>query len=246
MTHRPNRRTAVAIALALLAAASAHADPAPDAVARELIAITQSMMDALASGKSEVWQQALADDAVIIDEFGRAQGKAETVQGITGLPAGLSGHIKLVDPKVRVYGDTAVMTVDNDEYETVFGQQLHVVYRMTNTFVRRDGAWRLVSMHDVTVPTTPPTLHIAGLKLDDYPGVYRYGPKSAFTVALNGSTLSFTTHAGRTPTVLMPVARDVFMDDGDEKNLLVFQRDAAGHIESLIERRKFNDLLLKR
>ena len=41
-------------------------------------------------------------------------------------------------------------------------------------------------------------------------------------------------------------ARDVFMDDGDEKNLLIFRRDTAGAIDSLIERRKFNDLVLKR
>ena len=45
---------------------------------------------------------------------------------------------------------------------------------------------------------------------------------------------------------MMVVAHDVFMDDGDEKNLLIFRRDASGAIVSLIERRKFNDLLMQR
>jgi hypothetical protein len=128
----------------------------------------------------------------------------------------------------------------------VFGQQFHVLYRFTNTFVRRDGAWKVMAMEDVTVPTTPPRLVVANLRLDDYPGVYRYGPERAYTIASDGRALSFTTRAGRPPTAMMPVARDVFMDDGDEKNLLIFHRDSSGAIDSLIERRKFNDLVLRR
>lgn len=226
--------------------AAVHAERAPEATTRELVAATQAMMDALASGKSEVWEQGLADDAVIVDEFGRTQGKAEMVKSVTGLPANMSGHIKLLDPKAQVYGDAAVLTVDADEYQTVYGQKLHILYRMTNTFVRRDGKWRLAAMHNVTVPTTPPALAVAGLALGDYPGVYRYAPDRAFTVASDGKGLSFTTRPGRPATRLMAVARDVFMDDGDEKNLFVFRRDAAGRIVELIERRKFNDLVLKR
>jgi ketosteroid isomerase-like protein len=213
---------------------------------RELIATTQAMMDALASGKADIWNRALADDASVIDEFGRVTGKVELVKGITGLPAGFSGQIKLLDPKVRVYGDTAVLTADADEHETVFGLRLHILYRMTNTFVRRDGQWRIVAMHHVTVPTTPPALAVPGLVLDDYPGVYRYAPERAFTVTRDGDALSFTTRPRRPSIRLLPVARDVFMDDGDEKNLFVFRRDAGGRVTELIERRKFNDLVLKR
>ena len=235
-------------ALVLLAAplASAHAERAPDATTRELVATTQDMMDALASGKSEVWEQALADDAVIIDEFGRTQGKADMVKSVTGLPANMSGHIKLLDPKAQVYGDAAVLTVDADECQTVYGQKLHILYRMTNTFVRRDGKWRLAAMHNVTVPTTPPELEVAGLPMGDYPGVYRYAPDRAFTVASDGKGLSYTSRPGWPATRLMALARDVFMDDGGEKNLFVFRRDAAGRVVELIERRKFNDLVLKR
>lgn len=232
--------------LSLAPVAPALAKEAPDAVAKELLAATQAMADALASGKSEVWERSLADDAVIVDEFGRMQDKGEAVKSVTGLPAGFSGRIGLLDPKVRVNGDTAVMTVDEDEYETVFGQALHVLYRVTNTFVHRDGRWQLLAMVAVTVPTTPPRLDVAGLALDDYAGVYRYGPERAFSVAKDGDSLWFTTRPGRPATKLLPVARDVFMDDGDEKNVFVFRRDAAGHVVNLIERRKFNDLVMKR
>lgn len=234
------------VALLLATPFGARAGQASAADLKELTAITQSLMDALASGKKDVWDAALAEDAIVVDEFGRTQQRKEAVDGIAGLPPGFSGEIKLLNPKARAYGDAAVFTADADEYETVFGQKLHILYRMTNTFVRRDGHWKLAAMHTVTVPTTPPALGVDGLKLDDYPGVYRYAPERAFTVSSDGKTLSFVTRPGRPPTRLLPLARDVFMDDGDEKNLFLFRRDKTGRIVELIERRKFNDLSLKR
>ncbi len=36
------------------------------------------------------------------------------------------------------------------------------------------------------------------------------------------------------------------MSGDDERNLLIFRRDPSGQIVELIERRKFNDLHLKR
>jgi hypothetical protein len=241
------RQNAVAFAMiSMCAVMSARAERAPDATARELIATSQALMDAFTQNKPDTWKSALADDASIIDEFGNVQNKTKAVEAIKGLPAGFSGHIKLLNPSVRSWGDTAVVVYDADEYETVFGQQLHVLYRFTSTFVRRDHAWKLVAMEDVTVPTTPPTLVVADLHLADYPGVYRYGPNRAYTIVSDGKALSYTTKPGRPPITMMPIAHDVFMDDGDEKNLLIFRRDATGAIQSLIERRKFNDLVLQR
>lgn len=245
--HLTDLRSVLAITLICSCFASpTHAEPADGATARELLATTQALMDAIADNKPEVWKNALADDASIIDEFGTVQDKTEAVDGIKGFPAGFSGHIKLLNPSARIWGDTAVLVCDADEYEAVFGQQLHVLYRFTNTFVRRDHAWKLVAMEDVTVPTTPPTLAVADLRIADYPGVYRYGPSRAYMIVSDGKALSYTTKPGRPPTTMMPIAHDVFMDDGGEKNLLIFRRDASGAIQSLIERRKFNDLTLTR
>ena len=50
----------------------------------------------------------------------------------------------------------------------------------------------------------------------------------------------------RPRTSLDPIAKDVFMAGGDEKDLLIFRRDASGQVTELIERRKFNDLHMLR
>jgi hypothetical protein len=235
---------AAANAGAMLPAAAAAESEAD--VQKTLMALTQELMDALIPGKADVWQRILADDAVVIDEFGRIQNKREAVESVHPFPPGLSGSIEIRDPKVRVHGDTAVLQGELYEKESVFGQQLVVRYIFANTFVRDGAGWKLLAATDVTLPTEPPKLSVAGLSLGDYPGTYGYGPKRAFSVALENGALFYTTKPGGPHTALDVVAKDVFMSGGDERNLVIFRRDASGHVDELIERRKFNDLHMKR
>ncbi|HJU06929.1 MAG TPA: nuclear transport factor 2 family protein [Rhodanobacteraceae bacterium] len=230
----------------MLPAHRADADPAPPQLRDEIVSLSQQLMDAIGEGRKDVWQRIAADDAVIVDEFGRRQGKKDIVDSLRPFPPGFSGSIEIRDPRVNVYGDTAVIECEEYERETVFGQKLVVRYIAINTFVRRNGEWKLVAMEDVTLPTPPPKLLVSGLQLSDYAGVYRYGPDRAWTFSVQGDRLSYTTKPGRPAIIAEPVAKDVFMEDNDERNLLVFRRDASGRVVALIERRKFNDLKLDR
>lgn len=222
------------------------ADEAPPALAREIAGMTQELMDALVPGKAEVWQRLLADDVLVTDEFGRRQTKKEAVDSVHAFPAGISGSIEIRDPHVRVYGDTAVIDCEQYETETFFGQKFVVRYLATATFVRRAGKWQIVAMQDLTLPTPPPALNVRDLRLTDYPGTYRYTPERAFTIELAEGKLMLRTRSGAAPHALDPIAKDVFMGGDDERNLLIFRRDATGKITGLIERRKFNDLQMTR
>jgi hypothetical protein len=238
-------RLRCAIVSLLVAAASAHSAPAQQTRA-DLVKLTQALMDAIPLGKADVWQRVLADDAVLIDEFGRREDKKEAVAGIHAFPSGFSGSIEIRDAQLRMAGDAAVLNGEMYERERVFGQNLVVRYMFSNTFVRRHDTWQLLAATDVTLPTPPPALSVRDLRLGDYPGAYRYGPGRAFDVGSENGHLFYTTKAGGQRTALEAVAKDVFMDDGDEKNLLIFRRDAQGRVDELIERRKFNDLHMSR
>ena len=237
------RIAAACVASATWTAASAQTDAD---VQTKLVALTQELMDALIPGKADVWQRVLADDVVIIDEFGRIQNKTEAVKSIHAFPEGITGSIEIRDPAVHVHGDAAVLNGELFEQETVFGQKLIVRYIFCNTFAKRDGEWQLVAASDVTLPTEPPALKVDGLVPGDYAGTYTYGPGRAFSVALEDGKLFYTTKPGGPHTALDAIAPDVFMSGGDERNLLIFRRGTSGNIVELIERRKFNDLHLKR
>lgn len=221
-------------------------DAPPPALRGELLRITQRLVDAIPLGDRKPWTELVADDAVIIDEFGRVAHKADTVASLHPFPAGFSGSIELRDAQVHSYGDTALMQVEEYERETVFGQHLVVRYQSLLTFVRQSGAWKLAGYEDVTIPTAPPELRVDGLVPGDYVGTYSYGPGRAWTVSEHGGVLDYTSHAGGKANVMHPIARDVFMGSDDERNLLIFRRDRQGRVEALIERRKFNDLRLSR
>ena len=238
-------RLGMAALVALLAAPAAAKDASP-AVRDAALRLSQQLFDALASGDAALWTRVMADDGVIIDEFGRRQEKADFLKAIQPLPAGFSGSIQIRDPHVREYGTAVVVDCENDEQETVHGQRLAVRYLSTITFVREGDDLKLVTLQSVTVPTQPPLLAVADLRLEDYPGVYRWGPDRAHTISRIGTRLVFTTRTGGPLTLLDPIARDVFMDGGDERNLYIFRRGPDGRITELLERRKFNDLRMTR
>lgn len=223
------------------AAEAPAADPAP-----RIIALAQDLMDSIVSGDGRVWERILHPDATVVDEFGRRQSKAEAVQALKPLPAGFSASIGVRHPRVHVQGATAMIEFEAYEQEKVFDQQLVVRYHFMATFLREGLDWKLFAMQNLTLPDDPPALAVRDLRLDDYPGTYRYGPDRAFTIRRKGSRLLFATRAGGPEWPLNPVAADVFFDMGEEKNLLIFQRDASGKVCRLIQRRKFNDLAMTR
>jgi hypothetical protein len=243
------RMTALAAAIICAGsfpAASSRAAEAQPALRRQLVAITQAWVDAIPLGDKSVWQKTLTDDAILIDEFGRIQHKKDAVDSLQKFPAGFSGSIELRDPHAMQYGGTAVLQAEEYERETLFGQQLVVRYQSLLTFVKQDGQWKIAAYEDATIPTAPPKLQVDGLKPADYVGTYRYAPDRAWIVSVKDGVVGYVTRAGRPFHALDPIAPDVFMGTDDERNLLIFRRDGHGRVVAIIERRKFNDLTLKR
>ncbi|HEX4479685.1 MAG TPA: nuclear transport factor 2 family protein [Rudaea sp.] len=238
-------RTSLAFA-ALLFSSLVLADEPTDAVRKQIVDLTQQLMGAVGDGKPEVWQRALLDDALVTDEFGRRQTKKEIVDSIHPFPADIVGSIDVRDPHVRVYGNTAVIDFEDYEKEAYFGRHFLVRYISTATYIRRGDEWKLATMLDVTLPTVPPTLDVRDINPADYVGSYRFAPDRAWIVELDNGKLQWRTKADRPAHALDAIAKDVFMGGDDEKNLLIFRRDASGRVVELIERRKFNDLRLKR
>lgn len=217
-----------------------------NALRDELLHITQAWVDAIPRGDRSVWQRTLTDDAVLVDEFGRVQHKRDAIAALSPFPRGFSGSIELRDAHVQAYGDTATLQVEQYERERIFGQQLVVRYQSLLTFVRRAGHWRIAGAADATIPTAPPPLRVGDLELGDYTGSYRYAPERSWAVSVRHGQLGYVSRPGQRFNRLQPIGKDVFMGSDDERNLLIFRRDAGGKVDELIERRKFNDLHLRR
>ena len=111
----------------------------------ELVRRAQELFDAVVPGNKEPWQKYFADDCIFADEKGRNLNKAQLVADIAPLPKGYSGTIKIAKPQSRIHGDTAILSYDLDETETIFGQNLTARYHVTDTWLRRNGVWQIAS-----------------------------------------------------------------------------------------------------
>jgi ketosteroid isomerase-like protein len=112
------------------------------AVPQTLQAIERSWLNAEKNHDAAAFEQLVADDWIAITPDGKRQTKAERAAEIK------NGHIDsatLGDMKVRVFGDTAVVTGTDDEISMIDGKKSSDHYVWTDVFVKRNGRWLAVA-----------------------------------------------------------------------------------------------------
>jgi ketosteroid isomerase-like protein len=92
----------------------------------------------------------IADDWVSIDFQGRTITKAETIANLkSGSPATQAAGIG--EMKVRVFGDSAIVTGSDTEKSTLKGKAVIDKYLWTDVFVKREGRWQAVASQSTKV-----------------------------------------------------------------------------------------------
>lgn len=92
----------------------------------------------------------MADDWVGIDFLGNTITKAQFIANLkTG--AATTQSIELGSIKVRVFGDTAVVTVSDTEKSTYNGKDSSGKYVWTDIYANRNGRWQAVASHSTKV-----------------------------------------------------------------------------------------------
>ncbi len=95
---------------------------------------------------------------------------------ITPLPKGYSGSIKVVNAKSHIQGDTAILSYDLDETETIFGQNMTARYHGTDTWMYRDGKWQIVAGQMLRYYEDPAPGKVDTKKYAEYVGTYELAP----------------------------------------------------------------------
>jgi hypothetical protein len=209
----------------------------------ELYRRTQEIMDATAPGNPEPWKKYYADDAMYFDEKGRAMDKAALLKDLAPLPNGYSGSIKVLNAKSNILRNTAIFSYDLDETEVVFGQALKARYHGTDTWVLRNGQWKIIAGQMLRYYEDPEPGKVPA-DYKDYAGAYELAPGITRTVSVAGQDLSVE-RAGRAAEALIAEAPDIFFRKGIEGRIL-FRRDPTGKVEALIDRRNNEDIVWKR
>jgi hypothetical protein len=220
------------------------ATPPPEDVPALLRTRTAQLLDAITSGDASVWEQTLDANARVIDENGDVLDRKGMIATVRPLPAGISGALRPVDFKATVLGDVALTTSVADEDETFHGAQIHARYRMGETWVRRDGKWKLLSMQVLALRADPPALPTTTEQRRAYCGRYVLGDLT-YVVRCETDGLTGGTQ-GKPAKPLRLESQDVFFVPGEPRLRYLFQRDATGRVTGFLQRRESWDLPWKR
>jgi hypothetical protein len=224
-----------------LVASAVAAEPA--ITEQELVRRTQELYDAIVPGNQTPWKKYFADDCTFSDEKGRTLDKSKLVTDITPLPKGYSGTIKIENVISRIIGDTAILSYDANEMETIFGQNLRARYHVTDTWLRRNGQWQVIASQAHRYYEDPAIGKADEKKFPDYVGSYELAPGQTRTVTSENGKL-FVERKGKKEE-LLPESSDLFFRKGVEGRIL-FRHDNAGAVDALIDRRNNEDVIWRK
>ena len=235
---------AIMILLLLLLFFSARAGAA-DPTVDLLRAKDQALLDAIAPGDRKVWDDALAPEAIYVDENGATLDRAEFLKQLEPLPAGTSGTIRIASYSASISGDLATVVHTDDENEIYHGQMLTAHYLMTETWQRKADRWKLQMVHAYAILKDPPSITLPAKDLQQYAGRYSGGADLAYLIQWDGKQL-LGGRPGRSMTALQIEVRDVLFVAGQARSRKIFQRDAGGKITGFVDRREGQDLVWHR
>jgi len=112
----------------------------------ELLKVEKEFTQVIVSNNLEGLGRIVADDWIIIDPNGAIVDRARFFEVIK---SGALPHdtMESEDLRVRVYGDSAVVTAVTRTKGKFMGQEFNTQERATDVFVKRDGRWRCVLTH---------------------------------------------------------------------------------------------------
>lgn len=112
------------------------------AVLEKLQAIERDWLNAEKNHDAAAFEKIVADDWIAITPDGKSQTKA---QRAVEIKTARTTSATLGDMKVRVFGDTAVVTGTDDEITVEGGKESRDHYVWTDVFVKRNGKWLAVA-----------------------------------------------------------------------------------------------------
>jgi ketosteroid isomerase-like protein len=137
----------IAFSLATLAAVQTHAQ---GSVEEQIMKMERDRAAAVVKADVATLEGLTSDDYILINANGQMSDKATTMGDIK------SGRIKLTanevsDMKVRVYGDTAVVTGKSSAQGTIGGRPLKGPVMFTRVYVKANGKWKSVAFQQTPI-----------------------------------------------------------------------------------------------
>ncbi|MBV9959412.1 MAG: nuclear transport factor 2 family protein [Acidobacteria bacterium] len=147
---------AITVSFSLLKTDGAAAAADPQATANQIIALEKSSVEAWKHKDKTFFAQFFADDATY---FGPDNPYLESDPKVNFLPkfeqyAEMMKYtdFQMYNPRVQVYGETAILTYNSNVMATFGGQPVNYTAKVTSVYVRQGNSWRMAHGHESMNP----------------------------------------------------------------------------------------------
>jgi ketosteroid isomerase-like protein len=205
------------------------AEPAKPATAtsaeQELLNLEREWLEAYIKRDVASMERILADDFLIVYPDGNMLTRADEIGALKKpAPAGGMPALSAEQSKVRVYGDTAVITGILVQKGTLpdgpnKGNAFETRDRYTDVYVKRAGRWQVVSSHLTTIKPNQPVgaaVEVDTRTLDRYVGQYEL-PMFKLAVTREGNRL-YGQPPGDVRKELVAVSENEFLVAGEKQD----------------------------
>jgi ketosteroid isomerase-like protein len=202
----------------------------------DLLKVEREWLDAYMKSDIAALERIKADDYNITYSTGEVMTKAQEIAKLKSMPAA-AFKLNTEDTRVRLYGDTAVLTGALIQSWTDNGKPMNVRLRYTDVWAKRNGRWQVVAAQLTNIPEQTAAKPQDGQAkkvdpkvYDAYVGEYE---TSMFVIAMTkeGDKL-FGEPKGDTKEELVPETENRFRVT-NVNALVTFIKDAAGKVTGI-------------
>jgi ketosteroid isomerase-like protein len=205
----------------------------------EVVKAIHARLEAVRRNDLATWATLVADDMMAPIE-GETRSKQSWLAQHKSWPREVTyWYGPLQDVKVRINGDTAIVTYHCDQLTEVGGQTTSSHRWQIETHVRRNGRWLLLGVADGLIPPEPKAAKIDPSVLDAYVGRYQWAPMLVSRIERKGDVLLEHLGTGE-PAELRPESATTFFMPGaaagGDTSRIIFAKDAGGRVTHYIYR----------
>ncbi|MGH9857517.1 MAG: hypothetical protein ACRD4B_06705, partial [Acidobacteriota bacterium] len=127
----------------------------------------------------------------------------------------------------------------------IFGQLLKTKFGSMDTYMRIDGAWKMVASHISVYPAELKPVSLPKEKLQRFTGEYELTTGIVYTISLEGDQL-IGQRTGRTKEELFPENETRLIRKASPRGVKIFVEDDQGRFIKMVDRRDNIDLIWRR
>ena len=114
---------------------------------QEIAELNREWADAIVKGDMARLDRLFADDMTVVSGNGTIRDKAAEMDDLKPTADIKTYFFNTEDVKIRVYGDSAVLTGHAKWRINLKGRDIDNERRYTSVFVKKDGRWQIVAQH---------------------------------------------------------------------------------------------------